>query len=68
VHSFDHRIIHRLAERQRDLRTGVLLSAYVLDPVAVMESAGASVLWQEWHLIDEDLVNLVHASDREIIA
>ena len=68
VHSFDHRIVRRLGKRQPALRTGVLLSAYVLDPIAVMESAGASVLWQEWHLIDEDLVNLAHASDREVIA
>jgi len=34
----------------------------------VMESAGATVLWQEWHMIDEELVNLAHSSGREVIA
>lgn len=68
IHSFDHRIVRRLSGRQSTLRCGVLLSAYVLDPIAVMERASASVLWQEWHLIDEDLVNLVHSSGREVIA
>ena len=68
VHSFDHRIVRRLAKRQPALRSGVLLSAYVLDPIGVMEKAGATVLWQEWHLIDEDLVNLVHSREREVIA
>jgi len=68
VHSFDHRIVQRLGQRQPSLRCGVLLSAYVLDPIAVMESAGATVLWQEWHMIDEELVNLAHSSGREVIA
>jgi glycerophosphoryl diester phosphodiesterase len=68
VHSFDHRIIRRLRGAEPSLRLGVLLSAYVLDPVRVMRDAGATCLWQEAHLIDEELVNLVHADGGEVIA
>ena len=68
VHSFDHRIIRRLHAVAPPVRLGVLLSAYVLDPVRVMRDAGASCLWQEAELIDEELVNRVHAAGGEVIA
>jgi glycerophosphoryl diester phosphodiesterase len=68
VHSFDHRIIRRLGEQQPTLRLGVLLSAYVLDPVRVLEDAGATWLWQQAQLIDEALVNVVHAAGGHVIA
>lgn len=68
VHSFDHRIVRRLGARQPTLLRGVLLSAYVLDPIAVLRSAGATTLWQEWHLIDEELLNTVHAGGGQVIA
>jgi glycerophosphoryl diester phosphodiesterase len=68
VHSFDHRIIRRLGERQPELRRGILLSAYLTDPVAAMAAAGASTLWQEWHQIDQELVNLVHNAGGAVIA
>jgi glycerophosphoryl diester phosphodiesterase len=68
VHSFDHRIIRRLHVAAPPVRLGVLLSAYVLDPVRVMRDAGATCLWQEAELIDEDLVNRVHAAGGEVIA
>jgi glycerophosphoryl diester phosphodiesterase len=60
VHSFDHRIVRRLGERQPSLRRGILLSSYLLDPVAALRSAGAHTLWQEWHHIDAALVDRVH--------
>ena len=68
IHSFDHRIVRRLGEQAPALRRGVLLSAYVLDPACLMRDAGASALWQEWHLIDEELVNLVHDGGGQVIA
>lgn len=68
VHSFDHRIIRRLHGAAPELRLGVLLSAYVLDPVRVMRDAGATCLWQEAELIDEELVNLVHSAGGQVIA
>jgi glycerophosphoryl diester phosphodiesterase len=68
VHSFDHRIVCRLGEVRPDLKRGILLSAYLLDPVAVMRTAGATTLWQEWQQVDQDLVNQVHEAGGSVIA
>ena len=56
VHSFDHRIVRRLGEERPELRRGILLSAYLDDPVAAMRAVGATTLWQEWQQVDEELV------------
>jgi glycerophosphoryl diester phosphodiesterase len=68
VHSFDHRIVYRLGQTRPGLRRGILLSAYLRDPVSVMRAAGATTLWQEWQQVDQDLVNQVHASGGAVIA
>lgn len=68
VHSFDHRIIARLAARRPQLRLGILLSARVIDTVAVLRAAGATTLWQEWNYIDQALVDAVHGAGASIIA
>jgi glycerophosphoryl diester phosphodiesterase len=68
VHSFDHRIVDRLGEARPSLRRGILLTAYLKDPVSVMRAVGATTLWQEWQLVDQDLVNNVHDAGGELIA
>jgi glycerophosphoryl diester phosphodiesterase len=68
VHSFDHRIIYRLGEARAALKRGILLSAYLRDPVACMQAVGATTLWQEWQQVDQDLVNQVHAADGQVVA
>ena len=68
VHSFDHRIVHRLGEREPRLRRGILLSAYLREPVAVMRSVGASTLWQDWQQVDQELVTQVHEAGCTVIA
>jgi glycerophosphoryl diester phosphodiesterase len=68
VHSFDHRLVGRLGIRQPGLRRGVLLSAYLADPVSAMDAVGASTLWQEWHFVDEELVRTIHAAGRALVA
>jgi len=68
VHSFDHRIIARLGARRPGLGRGILSASYPLDPVGPMQAAGANTLWQEWHLIDAELVTTVHRSGRQLIA
>jgi glycerophosphoryl diester phosphodiesterase len=68
VHSFDHRIIYRLGQVRPTLRRGILLSAYLRDPVAAMRSVGASTLWQEWQQVDQELVTQVHESGGAVIA
>jgi len=68
VHSFDHRIVRRLGERRPGLRRGILLSAYLDDPVGALRAVGATTLWQEWHQVDQELVHRVHAAGARIIA
>jgi glycerophosphoryl diester phosphodiesterase len=68
VHSFDHRIVHRLGQARPSLRRGILLSAYLRDVVAVMRSVGACTLWQEWQQIDQELVTQVHEAGATVIA
>lgn len=68
VHSFDHRIIARLGSKTPALRRGILSSSYPVDPVGPMAEASAGTLWQEWPLIDAELVAAVHRRGGEIIA
>jgi glycerophosphoryl diester phosphodiesterase len=68
VHSFDHRIVRRLGTCRPELRRGILLSAYLDDPVAAMSGVGAGTLWQEWQLVDQELVTRVHDAGFSIIA
>ena len=68
VHSFDHRIIARLGERQPALRRGVLLTSYLVDSVAAVHAADADALWMEASLIDSDLVESMTAAGVSVIA
>jgi glycerophosphoryl diester phosphodiesterase len=68
VHSFDHRIIGRLGRRCPALRRGILVSSYLAQPLAALRAVGATTLWQEWTLVDEDLVRCIHAAGCAIIA
>jgi glycerophosphoryl diester phosphodiesterase len=68
VHSFDHRIVYRLGQARPGLQRGILLSSYLCDPVSVMLGVGATALWQEWQLIDEELINRVHDAACTVIA
>ena len=65
---FDHRVIRRLGEARPELRRGILLSAYLEDPVSAMRAVGATTLWQEWQQIDRALVNKVHDAGGALIA
>lgn len=68
VHSFDHRIIARLAAESGHPPLGLLLSAYSLDPVRLLRDAGANTLWQSQELVDRTLVDLVHGAGGTVIA
>lgn len=68
VHSFDHRIVRRLGEERPALRRGILLSAYLDDPVAALQAVGATTLWQEWQQVDQELVQRVHDAGARVIA
>jgi len=68
VHSFDHRVALRVRELAPDIPTGILLSSYLIDPIAALRDAGARDLWQQWEQIDEALVSRVHDAGARLIA
>jgi glycerophosphoryl diester phosphodiesterase len=67
VHSFDHRIVRRLGLARPALPRGVLSSAYLVRPLAALEDAGATVLWQERTMVDRGLVDTVHHAGFRIV-
>ena len=68
VHSFDHRIVRRLGQARPSLPRGVLSSAYPVRPLAALEDAGATTLWQERTMVDRALVEAMHAAGHRIVA
>jgi glycerophosphoryl diester phosphodiesterase len=68
VHSFDHRIIRKIAGLFPSVRTGILQVSYLVDSCAAMRLAGATDLWQQVDFIDTALVSGVHACRGRIVA
>ena len=68
IHAFDHRVIARLRHRDGDVQLGVLSSSYPIDPVDQVTRSGATMLWQEAHLIDAALVAGCGAAGIAVIA
>ena len=68
VHSFDHRVVRRVHELAPEIPVGVLQTSYPVDPLRPMRDVGARDLWQQWELIDESLIELVHAERGRVIA
>ncbi|HYT70870.1 MAG TPA: glycerophosphodiester phosphodiesterase [Gemmatimonadales bacterium] len=67
VHGFDHRIVRRLGLERPGLRCGVLSSSYLVKPLAALEDAGATILWQERRLVDKALVDTLHGAGMQIL-
>ncbi|UCG85540.1 MAG: glycerophosphodiester phosphodiesterase [Gemmatimonadota bacterium] len=68
VHSFDHRIIKRLKQRQPSLISGVLSASYPVKPLDQLEDAGATELWQVENQIDAGLIEAAHDKDYRVYA
>lgn len=68
IHSFDHRIVAKIHGAVPALRCGVLMSSYLLHPLGPLQDTGALDLWQHWSMIDEPLVEQVHAHGGRVIA
>ena len=66
VHSFDHRIVRRLVQQREGLVGGVLSASYPVNPLIQMEQTGATELWQQENLVDDELVAAVHAIGKRI--
>jgi glycerophosphoryl diester phosphodiesterase len=68
VHSFDHRVARRVHALAPDLAVGVLQTSYPVDPVRPLRDAGARDLWQQWELIDAELIQRIHDEGGRVIA
>jgi glycerophosphoryl diester phosphodiesterase len=79
VHSFDHRVALKVAracdrrpgadaEIRRPVPTGILSVSYLVDPVAALRAARARDYWEQWEMIDDDLVNRIHDARGRVIA
>ena len=68
VHSFDHRIAHRVHQLAPEIPVGILQTSYPVDLLRPMRDAGARDLWQHWEMIDPSLVERVQADGRRVIA
>jgi len=68
VHSFDHRVARRIRDLAPEIPVGILQTSYPVDPIRPMHDAGARDLWQHWELIDESLIERVHADGGRVIA
>jgi glycerophosphoryl diester phosphodiesterase len=68
VHSFDHRVSRRARELDGSLPVGVLSVSYLVDNAAPLRHAGARDLWQMWAMIDQPLVDEIHAAGGRVIA
>lgn len=62
LHAFDHRIIRRMGEKRPFIRRGVLSASYPVYPVRSLEDADATILWQDYHHVDDALVTRLHAA------
>lgn len=68
VHSFDHDAVRRAARISPDVPRGVLFDTYPRDVARTMREASARDVWPQWELIDEQLVDRVHAAGGRVIA
>ena len=67
VHSFDHRIAHRVHELSPGTPVGILTDSYLVDAPHALAAAGARDFWPQREMVDAELVNAIHASGGRVI-
>ena len=67
VHSFDHRVAERVGAAMETVPVGILLDSYLVDPVHALRTAGARDFWPHREMVDEALVNAIHAAGGRVI-
>jgi len=68
VHSFDHRMVGEARRIAPTLPRGVLEASYQIDPTSSLAAVDGRDLWQHLDLIDQPLVDAVHARSGRVIA
>jgi glycerophosphoryl diester phosphodiesterase len=66
VTSFQHRELREFQKVLPSIRTGALIKSILLDTAAYLEQMGVSFLVTSIEFIDQDLVDEVHATGREV--
>jgi glycerophosphoryl diester phosphodiesterase len=68
VHSFDHATIERMREIAPKIARGVLFDGSLAMLNDVLARSAARDVWPHWKLVDQALVNRVHARGCRVIA
>lgn len=68
LHSFDHRVVTRARAVHPRVQGGILSVSYLVNPDLSLQAARARDYWQEWSMIDSDLVKNIHAVGGRVIA
>ena len=68
VHSFDHATIERMREIAPKVARGVLFDRSLAALNDVLARSAARDVWPQWKLVDQALVNRVHARGCRVIA
>jgi glycerophosphoryl diester phosphodiesterase len=66
VIAFDHRSVGRVSELNPDILTGVLEASRPVDPIRVMDDAGAQVFCPHWAAIEPETAEELHAAGKLI--
>lgn len=64
--SFDHRLIQDLTSIDERVRGGCLMVAAPVDPLSILDSAGAGLLAISTDTVDEKIVSLCHSSGKKV--
>jgi glycerophosphoryl diester phosphodiesterase len=68
VHAFDHRVPVAVRRMRPSTPIGLLSASYPLDVRRLLAGTGAAAFWQHVDLIDEAMVEAIHAEGVRVIA
>lgn len=67
VHSFDHRIARRIHATTPSMPVGILTDSYLVDAPHALSAAGARDYWPQREMVDQALVDAIHAAGGRVI-
>lgn len=68
VHAFDHRQVAEARRIAPSVPRGVLEASYHLEPTRALQGVAGRDLWEQWELIDQGLVDAIHAIGGRVVA
>lgn len=67
VHSFDHRVPHKIGSIDNSIARGILSSSYVLDLPHMIRSVNARDMWQHQALVDREFIESAHREGARVV-